>query len=522
MTTNTIPHMRLHALLLRFRRAARLLLFATLASCAAAPATPLVAQESAEAPAAPTPPIPDAPPSPLEPPVSTRENDRRDKRSERREIVAIGNDARLPAGERARSMVAVFGDTLIDGVVSGESVTVFGSVLVNGRVEDDLVCVFGTITLGPDASVGGDLVSIFGGVEAAPTATVGGERVRVGFPLAWSSPRLAGPGQWISEGLLLGRPLPHARTWAWIAAGFLLLLNLAVYAIFRRPLEAAARALEEKPALSLVNGMLAVLLFGPLTFLLMVTMVGLLLVPFAIAGMFLAAFGGYLAVYRDCGARLGLREAPFAALFVGNVVFTLLYAVPVIGFAVLGIAGVLGIGAVLTALVERLRVEARRPGRPQAIPTTQPDPAATALVARDPAPLPEPTALSAPSAPGERVGFWPRFGATALDFLLVGGLSTFLGILFLFPYLWLGYHIAFWAWRSTTIGGVVFNLRIERLDGGRMDPGIAAVRSLGAIFSGMVLGLGFMWAGWDEQRQSWHDKIAGTTIVRVPPGRSLL
>jgi len=32
----------------------------------------------------------------------------------------------------------------------------------------------------------------------------------------------------------------------------------------------------------------------------------------------------------------------------------------------------------------------------------------------------------------------------------------------------------------------------------------------------VVLGLGFFWAGWSREKQSWHDKIADTIIVKLP------
>jgi len=29
------------------------------------------------------------------------------------------------------------------------------------------------------------------------------------------------------------------------------------------------------------------------------------------------------------------------------------------------------------------------------------------------------------------------------------------------------------------------------------------------------MGFGFIWVVFDDQRQSWHDKIAGTVVVRA-------
>ena len=61
-----------------------------------------------------------------------------------------------------------------------------------------------------------------------------------------------------------------------------------------------------------------------------------------------------------------------------------------------------------------------------------------------------------------------------------------------------------------------------KLDGRPVDVGVALVRAAAAIFSALVLGLGFFWAGWDRGKQSWHDKIAGTVMVTVPKGMPLL
>ena len=45
---------------------------------------------------------------------------------------------------------------------------------------------------------------------------------------------------------------------------------------------------------------------------------------------------------------------------------------------------------------------------------------------------------------------------------------------------------------------------------------------LAGFLSLAIAGLGFIWVAFDDDRQSWHDKIAGTTIVRVPKGTALL
>ena len=119
-----------------------------------------------------------------------------------------------------------------------------------------------------------------------------------------------------------------------------------------------------------------------------------------------------------------------------------------------------------------------------------------------------------------RAGFWLRTCATVLDVLLFVFVLILTGPKALL--LWLIYHVAMWAWKGTTVGGIVVGIKLVRVDGRPVDVGVALVRAAAAIFSALVLGLGFFWAGWDRGKQSWHDKIAGTVMVTVPKGMPLL
>jgi uncharacterized RDD family membrane protein YckC len=80
----------------------------------------------------------------------------------------------------------------------------------------------------------------------------------------------------------------------------------------------------------------------------------------------------------------------------------------------------------------------------------------------------------------------------------------------------LAYHIGFWTWKATTVGGIICQLRVVRVDGRRLGFADALVRGLSSIFSLAVVGLGALWILKDPERQAWHDKIAGTYVVKVP------
>jgi len=121
-----------------------------------------------------------------------------------------------------------------------------------------------------------------------------------------------------------------------------------------------------------------------------------------------------------------------------------------------------------------------------------------------------------------RAGFWERMAAAFLDVVLVSILGALVGGPPLGLLVALAYFTGMWAWKGTTIGGIVLKLKVVRLDGRPVTFSVALVRGLSAAFSVVVLFLGFLWIAWDRDKQGWHDKIAGTTVVRLPHTQSLV
>ena len=119
-----------------------------------------------------------------------------------------------------------------------------------------------------------------------------------------------------------------------------------------------------------------------------------------------------------------------------------------------------------------------------------------------------------------RAGFWIRFLASMLDWILLSLLVPVAGPLIVLVAV--VYFVAMWTWRGTTVGSLVFGLKVVCTNGEPVNLMIALVRSLASVFSGLVLFLGFFWAGWDREKQSWHDKIAGTVVVEMPKGFALV
>jgi uncharacterized RDD family membrane protein YckC len=507
------------------------------------------------------------------------------------DVVSIGHSSHLESGQKADSVVSVFGsstsdgqavdvvsvigNTRVTGPVSDTAVAVMGNVYIDAKVDGDVVAVLGNVQLGPNAEVGGDVVAVLGRVERDPAAVVHGSVQRIiDWDLGGAS-GFSGLNTWITHCLLLGRPLAFTAGlgWAWTLALGLLAFYVCLALMFRHGIDQCVQTLESQPGHTALAALLGILLTPVLLVLLCVTLIGIAAVPFVVAALFCMSLFGKAVMLAWLGGRISGRRPgpaghPAVAVLIGGAVALVLYVVPVVGFLVYKLLGFFGFGAVLYTLV--LRVRARRAGgnppptfaRANAASVDSPSnnaaamagpgwtasaaPAAGAAAAATPNASAEPFAsgppplAAAPSAPPPaaaastspqitaampRAGFWVRMGALFLDVLLVGFATSLLHS-FGDHHLLGDFHIVvlaiygavMWKLRGTTVGGIVFDLHVVRVDGRPLDWETAIVRALGCFLSLAVVFLGFIWIAFDDNHQAWHDKIAGTVVVRAKRG----
>jgi uncharacterized RDD family membrane protein YckC len=62
---------------------------------------------------------------------------------------------------------------------------------------------------------------------------------------------------------------------------------------------------------------------------------------------------------------------------------------------------------------------------------------------------------------------------------------------------------------------MIMGLKIVTVDGGKLTIGKAVLRIVGYFVSSIIVYLGFLWVIWDKDKQGWHDKIAGTYVVKA-------
>ncbi len=137
----------------------------------------------------------------------------------------------------------------------------------------------------------------------------------------------------------------------------------------------------------------------------------------------------------------------------------------------------------------------------------------------------------------EYVGFWARVGAAIIDTILfliicaplvtmiygrdywldpervgfIAGPADFL-INWLFPAVAV---ILFWVYRQATPGKMAIGARIvDAKTLGKPSTGQLIGRYLAYYVSIIPLMLGIIWVGIDSRKQGFHDKLAGTLVIR--------
>lgn len=134
----------------------------------------------------------------------------------------------------------------------------------------------------------------------------------------------------------------------------------------------------------------------------------------------------------------------------------------------------------------------------------------------------------------EYAGFWSRTGAALIDGILlllitmpilisiygweyleaedlVMGPADFL-ISWVLPAL---ATVLFWLYKNATPGKMAIKAQVvDAQTGHSINVGQAMLRYLGYFLAILPLGLGIFWVAFDSRKQGWHDKIAGTVVVK--------
>ncbi len=129
----------------------------------------------------------------------------------------------------------------------------------------------------------------------------------------------------------------------------------------------------------------------------------------------------------------------------------------------------------------------------------------------------------------QKAGFWIRFVAYLIDVVIVyvvewivaqvlfAGNPLAAGASAVNLVIALAYFLYFWSsyGGGQTVGMRVLKLRVVKTDGSALDLVGAFLRFVGFIVAAIPILIGLIWVAFDANKQGWHDKIAGTYVVKT-------
>ena len=249
-------------------------------------------------------------------------------------IFQYGRPITVAADDQVDNVVIVNDDATIDGEVSDTLVVVNGTATVRGNVTGNVFVFEGTLVLEESATVN-DVTLVNSDLQRAEGATISGTLDEDANYTA------------VSDGFSV---ISVAFR---IAVGIaILMLSLAMMALFGRPIQRAAETISTQPLASGVAGLGAwgaLIMIGIIAF---ITIIGIpvSLGIFLVLIPFLALMGHIVASYW-VGARLGgmlnLNIGPYLLFVIGLVLMQLISAVPWIGGLIVFVITLLGSGALV-------------------------------------------------------------------------------------------------------------------------------------------------------------------------------
>jgi hypothetical protein len=224
----------------------------------------------------------------------------------------IGQSVTVPSDEEVRGDVTVIG----------------GDADIDGRIDGDLTVVGGALHRGPDSVITGEVTSV------GPSLTS-----YVPFIPSASSSVMA---------------RENHKLMMWLTYSVIVLLAFLLFPVRVR---AALDRVEHHPGLSAAVGVLALVAVFPIMILLLISVIGIPLVPVEILAVFAAILIGHAALSMLIGRRLyelilpRTTPSPIAALILGLIVVSAAGIVPVLGPLVMCLVWLVGLGAAILAFV---------------------------------------------------------------------------------------------------------------------------------------------------------------------------
>jgi hypothetical protein len=243
-------------------------------------------------------------------------------------FVAAFLPAAVLAGSRDHGETVVFANARVapGEVIHGDLNVVFGDATIEGHVTGDVNVVGGSCTKLDGAIIDGEMHCTWS------------DAARVVAPVLANS---AGVGAFAEQ---------DRKLFVKLASSAIVVL---VFLLFPVRMRLALDRVERHPGVSAAVGVGAVMAIVPIALILLISIIGIPLLPLEIAAIFAGVWLGTGAVALLVGRRLcelvmpSLTPSPLVALVLGLVVVSAAEIVPIIGWAVTALVWLVGLGAAI-------------------------------------------------------------------------------------------------------------------------------------------------------------------------------
>jgi len=212
------------------------------------------------------------------------------------------------------------------------------------EVRGDLDIVFGDVTCSSGAVIDGSVRTYFGNFNQLDGCRVDGRVISAFDGDSWSIAPFVPHGSTVDM-LSENRRVFQSLAWNVVV--------LFIFLLFPLRVRVALDRVEQRPGLSAVAGVIALIAVLPIFVMLLLSVIGIPLIVLEIAAVLAGIWIGYAAVAMLIGRRLHelvrphTTPSPLAALIFGLIVVSAAQMLPVVGWAVSALVLVVGLGAAI-------------------------------------------------------------------------------------------------------------------------------------------------------------------------------
>jgi hypothetical protein len=233
-----------------------------------------------------------------------------------------------------------------------DAVVIGGNLTINGEVERSAVAIGGSVILGPRAEVGENVVAIGGSIRKDDRARVRGKSIELRRPAACPLTGIFAQGGFFK------------MFWILKLITFVGFLGLAILAVSVIPAQIGlvSSAIETRLKDSVIWGLAVNILVVPVALLLLVSIVGILLIPLEAFLFLIVSIVGYIALSQFVGKKITIAfNKPGQSIvwetLIGIAVLFFVGVIPFIGWLVKICALVVGTGGVALVIYQSRQIK---------------------------------------------------------------------------------------------------------------------------------------------------------------------